>query len=117
MSDRLPLLPAGPDVVARQEGKLVSRARFLAEIEELAGQLPDRAYVVNFCADRYRFAVALAAAMLRGQVTLLPTGRDSTALSALRQDYPALYVLGEDGETSALKAPFFAFPRLAGTHR
>jgi acyl-coenzyme A synthetase/AMP-(fatty) acid ligase len=116
LPSRLPFLREGHDVVARQAGTLISRATFLAEIDELAQQLPDRVYVVNLCADRYRFTIALAAAMLRGQVTLLPSGRDSAAVAALRQGYPALYVLGDDDETSALPSPVFAYPKLVGTN-
>ena len=58
--------------------------------------LPDSPYVINFCTDRYRFAVAWAAAMLRGQMTLLPSSRDAAAVAALLADYPALYVLADD---------------------
>jgi len=91
-----PFLRTDADTVACRAGKLIPRPRFLAEIEELAAQLPDRPYVVNFCNDRYRFAVAWAAAMLRGQITLLPGSRDAAAVAALQPDYRALYVLADD---------------------
>ena len=71
----LPILRDGNAPVARQGERIISRPRFLAEIEQLAERLPDRPYVVNFCTDRYRFTVAWAAAMLRRQITLLPPGR------------------------------------------
>jgi hypothetical protein len=32
-----------------------------------AGALPDARHVLNFCADRYRFAVLLLAAIVRGR--------------------------------------------------
>jgi acyl-coenzyme A synthetase/AMP-(fatty) acid ligase len=114
MSSNAPLLFGHHDAVARRGEGLISRAGFLAEIEELAAQLPDRPYVVNFCTDRVRFAIAWAAAMLRGQVTLLPPSRDAAAVVALREDYPALYVLTDD-EADAFLAPVFTYPRLAGT--
>jgi acyl-coenzyme A synthetase/AMP-(fatty) acid ligase len=116
MSSKAPLLSGNGDAVARRGEMLISRTGFLAEIEELAEQLPDRPYVVNFCTDRVRFAIAWAAAMLRAQVTLLPASRDAAAVEALRADYPALYVLTDDG-ADAFLAPVFTYPRLAGTER
>ena len=47
---------------------------FLADVAALAARLPARAHVVNLCVDRYRFAVGFAAALVRGQVNLLPPG-------------------------------------------
>jgi acyl-CoA synthetase (AMP-forming)/AMP-acid ligase II len=114
MSGALPFLRGDADSVARRGGAIVSRAAFLTEIEELAAQLPDRPFVVNFCADRYRFAVGWAAAMRRGQVTLLPSGRDGAAVAGLREDYAALYVLTDD-DTDDLPGPRFDYPPLAGT--
>ncbi len=61
----LPFLRDPGDLVARRGTSVISRVAFLADIEELAELLPDRPYIVNFCADRYRFSVAWAAAMLR----------------------------------------------------
>ncbi|WP_428490354.1 AMP-binding protein [Rhodopila sp.] len=92
----LALLQDGDGAVARQGGQIISRGRFLAETAALADHLPDRPYVVNFCTDRYRFVVAWTAAMLRGQVTLLPSSRDAAAVAALQPDYAALYVLTDD---------------------
>ena len=92
----LAVLKDGDGAVARQGARIISRARFLAETADLAERLPDRPYMVNFCSDRYRFVVAWTAAMLRGQVTLLPSSRDAAAVAALRPDFPALYVLTDD---------------------
>jgi acyl-coenzyme A synthetase/AMP-(fatty) acid ligase len=111
-----PFLCDGVDTVARRGGELVARGCFLAEIEELAAQLPDRPWVVNFCNDRYRFAVAWAAAMLRGQITLLPGSRDAAAVAALQADYPALYVLA-DGLVDNVQRLQFNYPRLTGSGR
>ncbi len=100
---------------ARQGKRIILRATFLAETEELAGQLPDRPYLVNFCSDRYRFTVAWIAAMMRGQITLLPTGRDAGAVTALRSDYPALYLLTDDDDTGDWTGPLFAYPTRSPT--
>ena len=51
----------------------------------LAARLPDRAHVVNLCTDRYRFAVGFAAALVRGQVSLLPPQRTPDFLRSSRR--------------------------------
>lgn len=98
---RLSVLPDGEAPVARQASRIIGRSTFLAEIHELAERLPPSArYVVNVCTDRYRFTVAWFAAMLLGQVTLLPNSRTPHAVSALVPAHPSLYVLtDEDGES------------------
>jgi acyl-CoA synthetase (AMP-forming)/AMP-acid ligase II len=110
----LPILRDGGNPVARQGERIISGAAFLAETEELAGLLPDRPFVVNFCLDRYRFSVAWMAAMLCGQVTLLPSSRDVGAVIALCADYPRLYVLTDDNnEPSDWSGPHFAYPAIS----
>ena len=109
-----PFLRQACDVVARQDDRFVSQAVFLGQIQELAERLPDRGYVVNFCVDRYRFTVAWAAAMLREQVTLLPSNRHAAAVAALHADYPALYVLTDIKEADDLPAPRFTYPTHLG---
>ena len=41
------------DVVAFSGVQPVSAARFLADVQSVAGQLPERAYLVNFCLDSF----------------------------------------------------------------
>lgn len=105
-----PFLRSQDGVVARRSNRRIPQTGFQAEIEELADQLPDRGFVVNLCGDRYQFAVAWAAAMMRGQITLLPTGRDAAALAAVCLDYPAAYILTDDEEPDDLPARRFAYP-------
>jgi acyl-CoA synthetase (AMP-forming)/AMP-acid ligase II len=115
----LPILRDAGSLVARQGERIISRSTFLAEVEELAGVLPDRPFVVNFCSDRYRFSVAWMAALLRGQITLLPSGRDTGSVIALCADYPGLYVLTDDDEPNDWSGPHFAYPAMsseAGEH-
>lgn len=66
--------------VAWRDGAPVSCARFLAEAAQLAERLPAGAHLVNLCEDRYRFAVALAAALLAGKTSLFPASRHDAAL-------------------------------------
>jgi acyl-CoA synthetase (AMP-forming)/AMP-acid ligase II len=112
----LPILRQGDGPVARQGERIISRTEFLSEIQEVAERLPDRPYVVNFCSDRYRFTVGLAAAMLRKQITLLPASRDAGAVAALRSEYGALYVFTDDDEAGQWQVPHFAYPLLHPSH-
>ncbi|HET6605869.1 MAG TPA: AMP-binding protein [Rhodopila sp.] len=107
----LPILGNGAGPVARQGERLISRGMFLAEIADMADRLPDAPYVVNLCVDRYRFTVGWLAAISRGQLTLLPSSREAHAAAALREDYPALYVLTDD-VAEVWPAPTIVFPSL-----
>ncbi|WP_343036002.1 AMP-binding protein [Aromatoleum toluvorans] len=51
----------------------VTAGRFLADVRRLASDLPAGGHVLNVCADRYRFAVGVAASLVRGKISLLPS--------------------------------------------
>lgn len=86
--------PYNPDdVVAWQQGQTRTARQFLADVTALAESLPDRPTVLNLADSRYAFLVGFAAAILRGQLTLLPQRRASEALRRLAGDYPGSYVL------------------------
>ncbi len=74
-------------------GRTVDAAGFLADAAHLARALPARAHVANLCQDRYWFAVGLAAALLRGQLSLLSGDPSAAVLAWLAQEYPDAYVL------------------------
>lgn len=80
-------------VFARQGGKAISAQRFLTDVISLADRLPARAYVFNLCNDRYRFMVGFAAAMLRGQISLLPPSHTPDLVERLAGHYADLYCL------------------------
>lgn len=79
----------------------IPRARFLAQVRGVAAQLPNARHVVNLCEDRYRFLVALCAAAVRGQVTLLPPSRAAQAVAQVRQAHPDSYCLGNGAHGAA----------------
>jgi acyl-coenzyme A synthetase/AMP-(fatty) acid ligase len=92
-----PLLAAGFDAcVAWRAGLPVSGAQFIADAMQLAERLPAQGQPINLCVDRYRFAVGLAAALLRGQTSLMPPNGLPDTLARLRTAYPALYALSDD---------------------
>ena len=91
------LAHAHPDaVVARSRGESIGAARFLADVAHVARALPQSSHVLNFCSDRYRFAVILAAAVLRGQVTLLPPTTTPNVIAAMRRFAPDAYYVSDD---------------------
>ena len=90
------------DVVAYGGGHAVSAACFLADVGRVAESLPARAHLVNFCVDRYHFAVGLIAALVRGQISLLPPNQTPDMLRQLQRDYAGLYALSDSSQQSAV---------------
>ncbi len=75
----------GPgEVVAWRQGRPVTVARFLADVEVLCAAWPAGPYVLNVCSDRYRFAVGLAAALVARKVSLLPPSHTAEVVRQLK---------------------------------
>ena len=64
-----------------QDGRRIDTHEFMRTVCALAAQLPQAAYMVNLCEDRYRFLVAFCAAAVAGQINLLPASRAPQALA------------------------------------
>jgi acyl-coenzyme A synthetase/AMP-(fatty) acid ligase len=92
-------------------GRIVSAREWLGDVKTLACLLPPRRYLLNCCEDRYRFSVAFAAAMLRGQTNLLPPSRAPEVLRRLREEYADTTLLAEPGDESVDDA--MPFPLLS----
>jgi acyl-coenzyme A synthetase/AMP-(fatty) acid ligase len=88
----------------------VSAATFLADAQALARRLPDTGYVMNLCADRYRFTVGFIAALLRRQVTLLPSSETSSPLLTLLDSYPDTYFLCDGPSAASGLGKTFLYP-------
>lgn len=86
------------DPVALRAGKLVTAAEFIGDVLALSDRLPERQHVINICRDRYHFAVGLASALLRQQITLLPPSQSAQAMGELAADYGSPYLLVDDNE-------------------
>jgi len=100
-------------VFAWQDGKTITAQRFLTDVIALAERLPARAYVLNLCNDRYRFMVGFAAAMLRGQISLLPPSHTSDLVKRLAQHYADMYCL-TDGAHGPGSLQTISYPDLSG---
>jgi acyl-coenzyme A synthetase/AMP-(fatty) acid ligase len=92
-----PLLKGyGADAVFAYRGaRAIGVTGYLQDVARTAALLPERRHVLNLCTDRYRFAVALGAALVRGQVSLLPPNQTPDLIERLTSRYPGLYCLGD----------------------
>ncbi len=105
--DLLPLLSdRDPDApLAWRAGVPVSAREFLADVARLAPQLPEGGPAVNLCTDRYAFALGLAAALVRGQASLLPPDARPDTLARLVEPGSRTYALLDDPEVATPGMP------------
>lgn len=81
--------------VAWRAGAPVSGAQFVALATRLAEQLPATGRPINLCQDRLHFALGLAAALLRGQTSLLPPNALPATLRQLPAGRAPVYALAD----------------------
>jgi acyl-coenzyme A synthetase/AMP-(fatty) acid ligase len=99
-------------VLAFENGLPIPHHRFLSDVAALADLLPEKSTVMNLAEDRYRFLVGFAAALVRGQTTLLPPSRAAGALSKIAREYDAGYCL-VDGTERVEHIPSYQIPMAA----
>jgi acyl-coenzyme A synthetase/AMP-(fatty) acid ligase len=83
-------------VVAYRRGLAITAAQFLDDVRALAARLPASPHVLNFCADRYRFAVGLAASLVSGKCSILPSTHTPEVVRHLRAFAPDVFCLSDD---------------------
>jgi acyl-coenzyme A synthetase/AMP-(fatty) acid ligase len=94
----LPLL-CGHDAdspVAWRGGRPLPASQFIADARAFAARLPTQGACVNLCTDRYAFAVAFGAALLRERGCLLPPNARPETLAALRAAHGSMFVATDD---------------------
>ncbi|MBO9515046.1 MAG: acyl-CoA synthetase [Variovorax sp.] len=96
--------------LAWRGGVPVSGREFLADVARFAPELRDGGPVVNLCADRYAFAVALAAALVRGETSFLPPDARPDTLARLHEVGDPAFAVIDDAkvETPGLPSVLFA---------
>ena len=82
--------------VAYRAGVPVNAQQFVSEARQLAATLPASQHVLNVCADRYRFSVGLAACLISGRVSLLPSTHTPEVISQLAAFAPDAICLTDD---------------------
>jgi acyl-CoA synthetase (AMP-forming)/AMP-acid ligase II len=73
----------------------ITAGAFFAQARRLAETLPDVRFVINLCDTRHGFMLGFAAALIRGQTSLLPPGRGRGDWGRLLEEFPDAYVLSE----------------------
>jgi acyl-coenzyme A synthetase/AMP-(fatty) acid ligase len=96
-------------VLAYRDGRAIEASRFLADATHLADRLPPAAHVLNVCADRYRFAVGLAACLMTERVSLLPSTHTPEVIRQLAQFAPDVLCLTDEPDCR-IELPRFQFP-------
>jgi acyl-coenzyme A synthetase/AMP-(fatty) acid ligase len=83
-------------VIAYRAGLPVTAQRFLSDAGRLAQSLPAGRHVLNVCADRYRFAVGLAACLITRRVSLLPSTHTPEVIGQMASFAPDAFCLTDD---------------------
>ncbi|RZL87292.1 MAG: CoA ligase [Variovorax sp.] len=111
LSPSLPLL-ADRDLdqpLAWRGGVPVSAREFLADVDRFAPQLLPGGPVVNLCVDRYAFAVSLAAALLRGETSLLPPDARVDTMARLHEVGDPAFAVTDDAKVETPGLPRVLF--------
>ena len=83
-------------VVAYRRGQAVTAQQFITDANLLARRLPAGSHVLNTCADRYHFSVGLAACLISGRVSLLPSTHTPEVIGQLTSFAPDAFCLTDD---------------------
>jgi acyl-coenzyme A synthetase/AMP-(fatty) acid ligase len=101
-------------VLASENGRSITYGHFLSDVGALADLLPEKPTVINLAGNRYRFLVGFAAALVRGQTTLLPPSRASGALTQIAREYGDCYCL-VDGTEQVEQLASYPIPKGSGS--
>lgn len=99
------------EVLAWRQGQPVTVAQFLGDVARLADALPAGRHVFNACTDRYRFTVALAAALVTDRVSLLPPSHTPETVRQMRAFAPDVFCVADSA--LAIDLPVFMFDEAA----
>ena len=101
-------------VVAWRSSMQVSARQFLDEVEHIASQLPPGRHVLNLCSDRYRFTVALAACIVSGRISLLPSTHTPEMVRQMQCIAPDVFCIVDQGavdkDGGGVDLPTFRYP-------
>jgi len=110
----MPTLPLvshlSPDsIIAHRADGAVTRQQFLSEVDQLAALFPAGGHLLNMCSDRYRFSVGLAAAILAGKVSLLPSTQTPEVVRQIKLFAPDVFCL-TDSDLCTVDLPQLRYP-------
>ncbi len=109
----LPLVShTSPDsIIAWRASGAVTLRQFLTEVWRLASLFPAGRHVLNLCSDRYRFSVGLAAAIVAGKVSLLPSTHTPETLRQIQLIAPDVFCL-TDSDMGTVDLPQLRYPAM-----
>jgi acyl-coenzyme A synthetase/AMP-(fatty) acid ligase len=107
----LPLVShVSPDsIVAWRADGAVTLRQFLAEVSQLVARFPAGNHLLNMCSDRYRFSVGLAAAIVAGKVSLLPSTHTPEVVRQIKVFAPDVFCL-TDSDRFTVDLPQLRYP-------
>ncbi len=97
------------DVMARRHGVPVSVRQFLSDVAQVAAALLPGRHVLNLCDDHYRFTVALAACIVTGRVSLLPSTCTPEMVRQMHRIAPDVFCI-VDQDADAVDLPICRYP-------
>ncbi|HCS63411.1 MAG TPA: hypothetical protein DIW64_04625 [Cellvibrio sp.] len=95
------------------QGRPISQAEFLRDLQRVSARLPDAGFALNLCEDRYYFLLGFCALLVKKAINLLPPNRQPLTLTELAQDYPGCYCLFDNTQACDLPSINLA-PLLTG---
>lgn len=112
----MPTLPlvshTNPDsIIAWRADGAVTLRQFLSEVEQLLARFPSGSHLLNLCSDRYHFSVGLAAAIVAGKVSLLPSAHTAETLRQIKTFAPDVFCL-TDSDPCLVDIPHLRYPRM-----
>ena len=99
--------PHAQDILAYGPAGPITVAHFLADVRQLAADMPAGRHVLNVCVDRYRFAVGVAAALLADKISLLPPTLTIEMMRQVKHFAPDVFCLVD--QPQAFDLPQFAW--------
>lgn len=72
---------------------VIDTNQFVEHVYQLAESLPNGRYAINLCENRYLFLVGFCAAILRGDINLLPPNKNIATQKQLDEDYRGCYII------------------------
>ena len=95
-------------IVAWRNRAPITASQFLNEVNHIAGLLPQGRHVLNLCSDRYHFAVAFAACIVSGRISLLPSTRTAETIRHMQRISPDVFCITDHKHNTDL--PTFCYP-------
>ncbi len=118
-SSALPLLPGFEaerplfETGSSATQHLISHQEFIGKATRLSRTLPSSRYLINLCDDRYWFALAFAAGLIRGSVSLFPANRLAATCHEIARDYSDV-VCVSDSPIDGLELPLIQIKEPGG---